>query len=146
MSHTRHLRNSYSAFMHKTRIATCLVAAAVALAPTAAADNSLVQLLRVVNSEVETADCGTLGAALRVSGLVDADTTRSQFVSKMNSTVGADSSLRLVAAPTVNKLADRAVVCGVVKPDPVTPRSQAIALSSAMSSRAGLPELRYLLP
>ncbi|MGV0394353.1 MULTISPECIES: hypothetical protein [Corynebacterium] len=132
--------------MHKTRIATCLVAAAVALAPAAAADNSLVQLIRVVNGEVETADCNTLGAALRVAGLVDADTTRSQLVTKVNGAIGADSSLRLVTAPTVNKLGDRALQCGVVKPDPVTPQSQAIEFVSQLSSRAGLPELRNLLP
>ncbi|AKV57955.1 hypothetical protein [Corynebacterium riegelii] len=132
--------------MHKTRIATCLVAAAVALAPAAAADNSLVQLIRVVNGEVETADCNTLGAALRVAGLVDADTTRSQLVRKVNGAIGDDSSLRLVTAPTVNKLGDRALQCGVVKPDPVTPQSQAIEFVSQLSSRAGLPELRNLLP
>ena len=132
--------------MHKTRIATCLVAAAVALAPAAAADNSLVQLIRVVNGEVETADCNTLGAALRVAGLVDADTTRSQLVTKVNGAIGDDSSLRLVTAPTVNKLGDRALQCGVVKPDPVTPQSQAIEFVSQLSSRAGLPELRNLLP
>lgn len=132
--------------MHKTRIATCLVAAAVALAPTAAADNSLVQLIRVVNGEVETADCTTLGTALRVSGLANAETTRSELVAKVNGAVGTDSTLRLATAPTVNKLADRAVACGVVKPDPVTPQAQAIAFVSELSSRAGLPELRNLLP
>ena len=46
----------------------------------------------------------------------------------------------------MNTLGDRALECGVVKPDQATPLSQAIAMSSQMSSQAGLPEIRNLLP
>ena len=46
----------------------------------------------------------------------------------------------------MNALGDRALECGVVKPDPVTPLNQAIAFASQLSSQAGLPELRNVLP
>ena len=64
----------------------------------------------------------------------------------VNKAVGEDAALRLVAAPTVNTLGDRALECGIVKPDEVTPLNQAIAMSSQMSSQAGLPEIRNVIP
>ena len=42
-------------------------------------------------------------------------------------------------------LGGRALACGIVKPDPVTPLDQAIEMSSKLSSQAGLPEARNLV-
>ncbi|PAT04040.1 hypothetical protein CKJ85_04425 [Corynebacterium sp. NML 150383] len=131
---------------------TALAAAGVFLATslvspaTAGADTNYVELVRVLNGNVKTMDCNALRTVIRGTGLADENTTRSQFVGNVNKAVGEDAALRLVAAPTVNTLGDRALECGVVKPDQATPLSQAIAMSSQMSSQAGLPEIRNLLP
>lgn len=131
---------------------TALAAAGVLVATspispaTAGADTNYVELVRVLNGNVKTMDCNALRTVVRGTGLADENTTRSQFVGNVNKAVGEDAALRLVAAPTVNTLGDRALECGVVKPDQATPLSQAIAMSSQMSSQAGLPEIRNLLP
>lgn len=107
---------------------------------------STLELVRLLNSEIATADCGRLGTTLRVTGMANRETTRSQLVANVNNAVGQNASLRLVAAPTVNALGDRAVQCGVVKPDPVTPMTQFIQMSSQLSSEAGLPDIRVIAP
>lgn len=103
-------------------------------------------LLRILNDNVATANCDVLRVSLRGAGLVGPETTRGQLVANVNTLVGKDAALRLVSAPTVGALGDRALECGIVKPDPVTPLDQAIAMSSQLSSRAGLPELRNVSP
>lgn len=111
-----------------------------------AAAPSAVELVRLLNGEIATADCGRLGTTLRVTGMANRETTRSQLVANVNNAVGQNASLRLVAAPTVNALGDRAVQCGVVKPDPVTPMSKVVEMSSKLSSDAGLPDIRVIAP
>ena len=131
------------------RITTALVAGALAfgaLAAPANAQTNYGELLRVLNGNVKTMDCNALRTVVRGAGLANENTTRSEFVGNVNKAVGEDAALRLVAAPTVNTLGDRALECGVVKPDEVTPLNQAIAMSSQMSSQAGLPEIRNLIP
>ena len=131
------------------RITTALVAGALAfgaLAAPANAQTNYGELLRVLNGNVKTMDCNALRTVVRGAGLAGENTTRSEFVGNVNKAVGEDAALRLVAAPTVNTLGDRALECGVVKPDEVTPLNQAIAMSSQMSSQAGLPEIRNLIP
>ncbi|MEH0147244.1 hypothetical protein V6D40_06155 [Corynebacterium sp. Q4381] len=107
---------------------------------------SAVELVRLLNGEIATADCGRLGTTLRVTGMANRETTRSQLVANVNNAVGQNAPLRLVAAPTVNALGDRAVECGVVKPDPATPMTQFLQMSSKLSSDAGLPDLRTIAP
>lgn len=131
------------------RITTALVAGALAfgaLAAPANAQTNYGELVRVLNGNVKTMDCNALRTVVRGAGLANENTTRSEFVGNVNKAVGEDAALRLVAAPTVNTLGDRALECGVVKPDEVTPLNQAIAMSSQMSSQAGLPEIRNLIP
>lgn len=131
------------------RITTALVAGALAfgaLAAPANAQTNYGELLRVLNGNVKTMDCNALRTVVRGAGLANENTTRSEFVGNVNKAVGEDAALRLVAAPTVNTLGDRALECGIVKPDEVTPLNQAIAMSSQMSSQAGLPEIRNLIP
>lgn len=131
------------------RITTALVAGALAfgaLAAPANAQTNYAELIRALNGNVKTMDCNALRTVVRGAGLANENTTRSEFVGNVNKAVGEDAALRLVAAPTVNTLGDRALECGVVKPDEVTPLNQAIAMSSQMSSQAGLPEIRNLIP
>lgn len=131
------------------RITTALVAGALAfgtLAAPANAQTNYAELIHALNGNVKTMDCNALRTVVRGAGLADENTTRSEFVGNVNKAVGEDAALRLVAAPTVNTLGDRALECGVVKPDEVTPLNQAIAMSSQMSSQAGLPEIRNLIP
>lgn len=136
------------AALRRTALAAAgvLVATSLVSPATAGADTNYVELVRVLNGNVKTMDCNALRTVVRGTGLADENTTRSQFVGNVNKAVGEDAALRLVAAPTVNTLGDRALECGVVKPDQATPLSQAIAMSSQMSSQAGLPEIRNLLP
>ena len=131
------------------RITTALVVGALAfgaLAAPANAQTNYGELVRVLNGNVKTMDCNALRTVVRGAGLAGENTTRSEFVGNVNKAVGEDAALRLVAAPTVNTLGDRALECGIVKPDEVTPLNQAIAMSSQMSSQAGLPEIRNLIP
>lgn len=136
------------AALRRTALAAAgvLVATSLISPASAGADTNYVELVRVLNGNVKTMDCNALRTVIRGTGLADENTTRSQFVGNVNKAVGEDAALRLVAAPTVNTLGDRALECGVVKPDQATPLSQAIAMSSQMSSQAGLPEIRNLLP
>lgn len=136
-----------------TSLAAACVAAAAALgsfAPVAGAQTApaqpapaqtsdFVQLIRLLNGEISNVDCGALGTALRVSGMANRETTRSQLVTKVNKAIGADAAVRVVTAPTVNALGDRALKCGIVKPDPVGPFDQFLDMSSKRSSDAGLP-------
>lgn len=131
------------------RITTALVAGALAfgaLAAPANAQTNYGELIRALNGNVKTMDCNALRTVVRGAGLAGENTTRSEFVGNVNKAVGEDAALRLVAAPTVHTLGDRALECGVVKPDEVTPLNQAIAMSSQMSSQAGLPEIRNVIP
>lgn len=133
-----------------TVIAAAAVAAAAALSPIAAtaapAQNTgnYVQLVKVLNGEIATANCDVLGGALKATKMVDDTTTRSGLVANLNKAVGENSTLRLVTAPSINAVGDRALECGIVKADPVTPMDQLVKLSSKLSSESGLPELRNL--
>ena len=100
------------------------------------------ELVRLLNGNIATANCDGLTA----TRMVNKDTTRSQLVMNLNTVVGDDAALRLVSASTVGAVADRALECGIVKPDPVTPLDQLFAGSSQMSSKAGLPDIRTLIP
>ena len=131
------------------RITTALVAGALAfgaLAAPANAQTNYAELIRALNGNVKTMDCNAQPAWKLGAGLANENTTRSEFVGNVNKAVGEDAALRPTQAPTVNTLGDRALECGVVKPDEVTPLNQAIAMSSQMSSQAGLPEIRNLIP
>ncbi|MHA2789475.1 hypothetical protein ACXZ66_10065 [Corynebacterium sp. S7] len=128
-----------------------LAAAATALtaglvAPAAQAQTGILDLIRIVNEGVDNANCDTLGTALRGTNMVGTDTTRGELVANLNKAIGDDSTLKLVAASTINKVGDRALECKIVKADQLTPTEQAIQFSSQLSSQFGLPEARNLLP
>ncbi|SDR81905.1 hypothetical protein [Corynebacterium timonense] len=124
-----------------------LIAAAALAAPAQAQTQpNYLELLKIVNGNVATADCGLVGTALRATGFVTDQTTRSGLVTSLNKAIGDDAALRLVASGTISAVGDRALECGVVKPDPETPVDQALKLSSQLSSQAGLPQIRDLVP
>ena len=98
--------------------------------------------IKLLNGNIATANCDALRVGLTSTNMVGPDTTRSQLVSNVNNVVGKDATLRLASASTVGALADRALECGIVKPDPATPLDQFFAMSSQMSSQANLPDIR----
>ena len=123
-----------------------MAAAAIASPATAQAQTQSLELIKLLNGNIATANCDALRVGLTSTKMVGPDTTRSQLVSNVNNVVGKDATLRLASASTVGALADRALECGIVKPDPATPLDQIIAGSSQLSSRAGLPDIRNFLP
>ena len=123
-----------------------LVAAAAFAGTAAPAQAQTIELIKLLNGNVATANCDVLRASLTATRMVGPDTTRSQLIGNVNAAVGQDATLRLASASTVATLGDRALECGAVKADPVTPQSQAIDFASKLSAQAGLPELRNVLP
>ncbi len=132
----------------KAAILTACTAAAVVAGTTAAPAQAQtgLDLIKILNGNVATANCDVLRVTLRGTGLANDNTTRSQLVNNVNKAVGAEPALRLVTGPTVNALGDRALECGIVKPDPVTPFDELIKMSSQMSSQRGLPDIRTFIP
>ena len=119
-----------------------MAAAAIASPTTAQAQTQSLELIKLLNGNIATANCDALRVGLTSTNMVGPDTTRSQLVSNVNNVVGTDATLRLVSASTVGALADRALECGIVKPDPATPMDKLFEMSSQMSSQANLPEIR----
>ena len=106
------------------RITSALAAGVIAVsafAGTAApAQAQTVELIKLLNGNVATANCDVLRASLTATRMVGPDTTRSQLIGNVNAVVGQDATLRLASASTVVTLGDRALECGIVKPDPVS--------------------------
>lgn len=127
------------------RIATLAAAGlmtAAAIATPTAAQAQTFELIKLLNGNVATANCDALRTGLTATRMVGPDTTRSELVANVNAVVGQDATLRLASASTVAALGDRALECGIVKPDPVTPMDKFFEMSSQMSSQAGLPDIR----
>lgn len=103
------------------------------------------ELIKLLNGGVANANCDMLRTSLTATRMVGPDTTRGQLVQNVNAVVGQDAALRIASASTVNTLADRALECGIVKPDPATPLDQFFAMSSQLSSQAGLPDIRTVI-
>ena len=110
--------------------ATAAAAASVALVPAAGAQDlrATGELLYVINNGIESADCNVVRVPLEGLGLVDDSTTRGELVAELNGLAGNDLTARVLTAPTINAIGDKALECGVVKPDPLDPA----ALSSAV--------------
>lgn len=123
-------------------LAAGLIAAAAFAGTAAPAQAQTVELIKLLNGNLATANCDALRAGLTATRMAGPDTTRSELVANLNAVVGQDASLRLASAPTVATLGDRALECGIVKPDPVTPLDQFLAVSAQLSSQANLPDIR----
>ncbi len=118
-----------------------VTAAALALAPVASAQTTVVDLVPLVNGEVETADCGALGTVLTGLNLVDEDTTRAELVTDINALIGDDIALKLMLGTSVNAVADRALECEIVQEDP-----QEDFLTSLLNSSNGTSSADVFLP
>lgn len=119
-----------------------LVAAAAFAGTAAPAQAQTIELIKLLNGNVATANCDVLRASLTATRMVGPDTTRSELIGNVNAVVGQDATLRLASASTVAALGDRALECGIVKPDPATPLDKFFEMSSQMSSQANLPDIR----
>lgn len=119
-----------------------LVAVSAFAGTAAPAQAQTIELIKLLNGNVATANCDVLRASLTATRMVGPDTTRSQLIGNVNAAVGQDATLRLASASTVATLGDRALECGIVKPDPATPLDKFFEMSSQMSSQANLPDIR----
>ena len=123
-------------------LATGLIAVAAFAGTAAPAQAQTVELIKLLNGNIATANCDVLRAGLTATRMVGPDTTRSELVANVNAVVGQDATLRLASAATIATLGDRALECGIVKADPATPLDQLLTLSSQLSSQANLPDIR----
>ena len=78
-----------------------MAAAAIASPATAQAQTQSLELIKLLNGNIATANCDALRVGLTSTNMVGPDTTRSQLVSNVNNVVGTDATLRLVSASTV---------------------------------------------
>lgn len=119
-----------------TRLAAATAAGLMTLTTFAGAGASTAQaqetggILSLVNGNVKEMDCGVMRSTLNATRLVGPDTTRQQLVNNLNKQIGDNIALRFVAASTVQTVADRALTCGIVKPDQTLDFNQ---LSSQMN-------------
>ena len=123
-------------------LAAGLIATAAFASTAAPAQAQTVELIKLLNGNIATANCDALRAGLTATRMAGPDTTRSELVANLNAVVGQDATLRLASAATIAALSDRALECGIVKADPATPLDQLLAVSSQLSSQANLPDIR----
>lgn len=123
-------------------LAAGLIATAAFASTAAPAQAQTVELIKLLNGNIATANCDALRAGLAATRMAGPDTTRSELVANLNAAIGQDATLRLASAATIAALGDRALECGIVKADPATPLDQLLAVSSQLSSQANLPDIR----
>ncbi|APT92867.1 hypothetical protein CPHO_08185 [Corynebacterium phocae] len=119
------------------KLATIACTAALGFSATLSAPAAGAQTLevlgaldKVVSQTIESSSCDTVKTVLTSIDastpgvLMDANTTRSQLANNLralgNSNVSAAGALALPAIRYSNKTADKAVACGLVKPDPAS--------------------------
>ncbi|QYH19403.1 hypothetical protein JKI95_09920 [Corynebacterium aquatimens] len=97
--------------------AAALIASAglIFAAPSLAQPRNMETLMKVA-SQADSISCSDLQTQLKNTGRVNANTTRGDLIAMANAELAKESPMvRSMAAPTVNKVADRAVSCGIVK-------------------------------
>ncbi|MFP7366440.1 hypothetical protein SFC07_11825 [Corynebacterium callunae] len=121
--------------MKKLRLAT-IAAASIALTagltPAASAQD-----FSVINEAIDNFDCQILETAIYQSGLANAESTRSELASTLRTSAAVDqlpSPMNLVAAAYSERIANRALTCGIVQEDPQDFMTQLQVLSSNLSS------------
>lgn len=95
--------------------AAVTVSAGIFAAAPAQSQTANFENLMKVAAQADTISCPDLKAQLDKTGRVNANTTRADLVNMANAELASKPSLRLAAGPTINKVADRAVACGLVK-------------------------------
>lgn len=107
--------------MRFTSITIAAAAAAVAVsagvfaATPAQSQTANFENLMKVAAQADTISCPDLKAQLDKTGRVNATTTRTDLVNMANAELASKPGLRAAAGGTINKVADRAVACGLVK-------------------------------
>ncbi|BAU95354.1 transcriptional regulator [Corynebacterium suranareeae] len=118
--------------MKKLRLATiaaATVALTAGLTPSASAQD--------FNQIIDTFDCGLLGAAIYNTGLAHENSTRAELAANLrNSTAVSqlDFPLNVAAVSYSERIANRALTCGLVKEDPQDFLTQLQQFSSNLSS------------
>ena len=95
--------------------AAVTVSAGIFAAAPAQSQTANFENLAKVAAQADTISCPDLKKQLDKTGRVNANTTRTDLVNMANAELASKPSLRIAAGPTINKVADRAVACGLVK-------------------------------
>ena len=118
--------------MKKLRFATiaaATVALTASLTPSASAQD--------FNQIIDNFDCGILQTAIYTTGLAHENSTRSELAANLRNSAAVgqlDFPLNIAATGYSERIANRALACGIVKEDPQDFLSQLQLLSSNLSS------------
>lgn len=120
-------------------VASAALALSATLTPAASAQDlgALLNGAGQINQIIDNFDCNTLGQGLRHANLVNQDTTRSQLAGSLKTATNLDQVdpvIALAGNVSADRIADRALACGVVKADP---QQDIFAFLQGLSS--GLP-------
>ena len=103
-------------------VATSLVALTATIAPAQTQNTGdLVAGNAAINAVIDNLDCGALKTTLYTSNFATAQTTRSELAVTLKTSANLaaiDPILGVAGALYAGRIADRAVVCGAVQPDP----------------------------
>ena len=129
--------------------ATLAVSAGIFAAAPAQSQTANFENLMKVAAQADSISCSDLKAQLDKTGRVNANTTRADLVNMANAELASKPALRIAAAPTIEKVANRATACGLVKtsnadnrtpaPRPAAPGNRAPAPRPAAPARPANP-------
>ncbi|UIZ91676.1 hypothetical protein JZY91_08010 [Corynebacterium sp. CNCTC7651] len=95
--------------------AALIVSSSLAFAaPAQAQERNMANLMKVA-TQADTIACKDLKSHLNRTGRVNSNTTRGDLVAMANAELASTPLLRMAARPTINKVADRALACKLVK-------------------------------
>lgn len=119
--------------------ATSIVALTATIAPAQAQNTGdLVAGNAAINEFIDNLDCGALETTLYASNFATAQTTRSELATTLKDSANLaaiDPVLGFAGALYAGRIADRALECGAVQPDPQQDiLTQLQSLSSNLSS------------
>lgn len=118
--------------MKKLRFATiaaATVALTASLTPSASAQG--------VNEMIDNFDCGLLQTTIYTTGLAHENSTRSELAATLRDSAAVSqlpTPMNIVGVAYSERIANRALTCGIVKEDPQDFMSQLQLLSSNLSS------------
>lgn len=95
--------------------AAVTVSAGLLTAAPAQSQTANMENLMKVAAQADSISCPDLKKQLDKTGRVNANTTRADLVNMANAELASKPALRAAAGGTINKVADRAVACGLVK-------------------------------
>lgn len=95
--------------------AAVTVSAGLLTAAPAQSQTANMETLMKVAAQADSISCPDLKKQLDKTGRVNANTTRADLVNMANAELASKPALRAAAGGTINKVADRAVACGLVK-------------------------------